>query len=208
MNSYYMNLLSSLSLPSFRISRSAHETHKKLSVKVQFIYDMWLSANNKNKLKQNRQTNKQTDKHKKGLDKRTLSAKKTSLLNPDSWDKRPILTIASMRLSGSCPSIKLLTLVCITSTEKLGNQLAIWEPFKEKLWKVWCTSHEEFSFICFSQKKPVLIKHFQQTSCIRILSKVDNFNFERTGSHTHVVVQFNPWFKFYFPLFFWYGNVW
>ena len=55
------------------------------------MYDMWLSANNKNKLKQNRQTNKQTDKHKKGLDKRTLSAKKTSLLNPDSWDKRPIL---------------------------------------------------------------------------------------------------------------------
>ena len=112
-----------------------------------------------------------------------------------------------MRLSGSCPSIKLLTLVCITSTEKLGNQLAIWEPFKEKTRKVWCTSHEEYSFICFSQKKPVLIKHFQQTSCIRILRKVDNFNFERTGSHTHVVVQFNPWFKFYFPLFFWYGNV-
>ena len=208
MHSYYMNLLSSLSLPSFRISRSPHGTHKKLSVKVQFIYDTWLSASNKNKLKQNRQTNKQTDKHKKGLDKRTLSTKKTSLLDPDSLDERSILTIASMRLSGSCPSIKLLTLVCITSTEKLGNQLAIWEPFKEKLWKVWCTSHEEFSFICFSQKKPVLIKHFQHTSCIRILSKVDNFNFERTGSHTHVVVQFNSWFKFYFPLFFWYGNVW
>ena len=177
MNSYYINLLSSLLVPSFwLISRSAHVTHKKLIVKVQLIYDMWLSANKKNKLKQNRQTNKPTNKNKKGLDKRTLNAKKTSLLEPDSWDNRSILTIASMRLSGSCPSIKLLTLVCITSTEKLGNQLAIWEPFNEKLWKVWCT-HEEFSFICFSQKKPVLIKHFQQTSYIRILRKDDKLKF-------------------------------
>ena len=38
------------------------------------------------------------------------------------------LTIASMRLSGSCPSARLSPRVCITSTEKLGNQLAICEP--------------------------------------------------------------------------------
>ena len=107
-----------------------------------------------------------------------------------------------MRLSGSCPSIKLLTLVCITSTEKLGNQLAIWEPFKEKLWKVWYTSNEEFSFICFSQKKPVMIKHFQQTSyIIGYLRRMISWNFVHKGNHTHVVVQFYPWFKFYFPLF-------
>ena len=186
MSSFYINLLSSLLAPYFWISRSAHGTHKKLSVKVQFIYDMWLSANKKNKLKQNRQTNiLPTNKNKKGLDKRTLSAKKTSLLDPVSWDKRSTLTIASMRLSGSCPSIKLLTLVCITSTEKLGNQLAIWEPFKEKLWKVWCTSHEEFSFICFTQQKPVMIKHFQQTSYIRILRKDDKLKFcTHRKSHT------------------------
>ena len=66
-------------------------------------------------------------------EKRRKARNASNLLSKDDYcETSHLLTIASIRLSGSWPSPTLSTLVCMTSTEKLGNQLAIWEPKEAK----------------------------------------------------------------------------